>query len=126
MAITVTKIFTFDAAHFLPGHSGKCKDLHGHTYTLEVTVRRKGRATISTGSSEGMVIDFVELEEIVRSHVINRWDHKNINEVEPWRPTAENMAKCAFRVVQNALPSDVVVVKVRLWETPTSYAEVTQ
>ncbi len=127
MRITVTKIFTFDAAHGLPGHEGKCQNMHGHTYKLEVTICRVdyGNPLIEMGSSESMVMDFADLKEVVQSYVIDRWDHKCINDVEEWRPTAENMAKYAFWAISNALPPDVAVTKVRLWETPTSYAEVT-
>jgi len=116
---TVTKILTFDAAHSLPDHQGKCRNLHGHTYTLEVTVRGELE---HSGPATGMVMDFGDLAERVRRVVVEPLDHRYLNEVLDFVPTAEAIALWAFRVLAGeGLP----VVRVRLWETPTSFAEVT-
>ncbi|SDF78552.1 6-carboxytetrahydropterin synthase QueD [Sporolituus thermophilus] len=123
--VRTTKIFTFDAAHFLPGHQGKCANMHGHTYRLEVTVERKAGGVASGGPEDGMVIDFGRLNAIIKEQIIEKLDHKILNECFPFRPTSENMALYIFDYLNTALASDdVKVVRVVLWETPTSYAEV--
>lgn len=121
----VTKNFTFDAAHFLPNHKGKCSNMHGHTYKLEVTVVRENGKLMESGSDEGMVIDFSDLKAIVKAEVIDKVDHKVLNEVFPFRTTAENMAVHIFGVLTDKLqPFGVKVEKIKLWETPDSCAEV--
>jgi len=125
MVIKVTKSFTFDAAHFLPNHKGKCANMHGHTYRLEVTVVRKNGKLMNDGSDEGMVVDFYDLKAIVTTEVIDKMDHKVLNEVLPFRTTAENMAAHIFGVLTDKLLANgVVVEKIKLWETPDSYVEV--
>ena len=62
------KIFTFDAAHFLPDYPGKCADMHGHTYKLDVVISRSDGGIISWGSSDGMVLDFSEFTKIVKKN----------------------------------------------------------
>ncbi len=125
MVIKVTKSFTFDAAHFLPNHKGKCASMHGHTYRLEVTVVRENGNLMDVGSDEGMVVDFYDLKAIVTTEVIDKMDHKVLNEVLPFRTTAENMAAHIFSVLTDKLQSSgVLVEKIKLWETPDSYVEV--
>ena len=125
MVIKVTKSFTFDAAHFLPNHKGKCASMHGHTYRLEVTVVRENGKLMNEGSDEGMVVDFYDLKAIVTTEVIDKMDHKVLNEVLPFRTTAENMAAHIFGVLTDKLQSSgVIVEKIKLWETPDSYVEV--
>ena len=124
-AISVTKIFKFDAAHFLPEHSGKCAGLHGHTYRLEVTAARKDGGLVSGGSSAGMVLDFGDLKAIVQREIIEKVDHKMLNDIFPFRTTAENMVVYFHEVLEQQLvPLGVEVLKLRLWETQTSFAEV--
>ena len=125
MVIKVTKSFTFDAAHFLPNHKGKCAAMHGHTYRLEVTVFRDNKKLTLDGSDEGMVMDFYDLKAIVMAEVIDKMDHKVLNEVLPFRTTAENMAAHIFSVLTDKLQSSgVIVEKIKLWETTDSYVEV--
>lgn len=125
MVIKLTKSFNFDSAHFLPNHKGKCSSMHGHTYRLEVTVIREEGKLIDIGSDEGMVIDFADLKEIVKDEVLDKMDHKVLNEVFSFRTTAENMAAHIFDVLTERLHSvGVRVDKIRLWETPDSYVEV--
>ena len=122
--IKTTKSFTFDAAHFLPNHKGKCANMHGHTYRLDVTVIRDNGKLCNDGSDEGMVIDFADLKAIVKAEVIDRMDHKVLNEVLPFRTTAENMVTYIFEVLTDKLQSmGVIVERIKLWETPDSYAE---
>ena len=124
-AISVTKIFKFDAAHFLREHSGKCAELHGHTYRLEVTVARKDGGLVADGSSADMVLDFGDLKAIVQREIIEKVDHKMLNDIFPFRTTAENMVVYFHEVLEQQLvPLGVEVLKLRLWETQTSFAEV--
>lgn len=125
VVIKVTKSFTFDAAHFLPNHKGKCATMHGHTYRLEVTVVRENGKLMTDGSDEGMVVDFYDLKTIVTTEIIDKLDHKVLNEVLPFRTTAENMAVHIFGVLTDKLQSSgVLVEKIKLWETTDSYVEV--
>ena len=123
--ISVTKIFKFDAAHFLPEHKGKCADIHGHTYRLEVTVARTDCDVVASGSSAGMVLDFGDLKEIVQREIIEKVDHKMLNDVLPFRKTAENMVVYFYEVLEQQLALlGVEVLKLKVWETQTPYAEV--
>jgi len=106
----ITKIFTFDSSHMLDGHDGKCQNLHGHTYKLEITVSDD---PIRGGAKDGMVMDFTDLKAIVKQHITDPFDHAFIYHggngrecqiaalLEGWnmktlclpcRTTAENMA----------------------------------
>ena len=116
MTIEITKIFTFESAHQLPGHSGKCAQLHGHSYKLEVSV---AGPLIADGSAEGMVMDFADVSAIVNREVIEKWDHRFLNDILPFRTTAENLAVEIHRLLTLAgLP----VSRICLWETAKSYA----
>jgi len=68
----ITKIFTFDSSHMLDGHDGKCQNLHGHTYKLEITV---SAPVIQGGAKDGMVMDFTDLKAIVKQHITDPFDH---------------------------------------------------
>ena len=117
MNLSITKQFRFEAAHSLPNHLGKCRNLHGHSYLIEVTV--SGPAAAS-GPSEGMVMDFGDLSKVVEAEIISKWDHQFLNDILPFATTAENLAAECFRRLEAAkLP----VSRVRLWETAKSYAE---
>jgi 6-pyruvoyltetrahydropterin/6-carboxytetrahydropterin synthase len=109
----VTKIFTFDAAHFLPKYEGKCKNLHGHRWTLEVTI--KGFVNRDTG----MVMDFSQIKKNVEP-LINRLDHHLINDTLE-NPTAEELVKFFWRELRPAFGTKLYRIKV--WESPDSYAE---
>ena len=119
MRTTVTKILTFDAAHSLPTHPGLCRNVHGHTYTLEVTVEGQ---LADGGPTDQMVMDFGDLRRRVAELVVNHLDHRYLNELFDFAPTAEALAAWSMRTL---LEAGLPVIKVRLWETPTSYAEVT-
>lgn len=127
MVVTATKRFTFDACHFLPGHKGKCANMHGHTYKLEVTIMREGGKVqpADSGSDAGMVMDFSDLKKLVNEAVIERFDHHNLNDVLTYRPTAENMAEDILVTLNNMMANlPVEVIMVKLWETGDSYVEV--
>lgn len=90
--IEIVKRFSFDAAHFLPNHKGKCKGVHGHHWVLEVGV--KGYVNKDTG----MVVDFADIKEAVQGRIINELDHKFLNEIKlnsfpSNQPTSENIIK---------------------------------
>lgn len=119
MRTSITKILTFAAAHSLPGHPGRCRELHGHTYTLEVTVAGKIQ---DEGPAAGMVMDFAELERQVREVVVEQLDHTYLNQVLDVAPTVESVGVWIFQRLREA---GIPVWRVRLWESPTSYAEIT-
>jgi len=121
--VQVTKVFRFDAAHFLKKEGvpepvfGKCSQLHGHTWTLYVTV--EGAADPNTG----MVIDFRELAKIVKESVVDVLDHKLLNDLIEL-PTCENIIVWISKQLCGAFPSGVVLRRLTLYETPDSYASV--
>lgn len=135
----VVKTFSFDIAHMLDGHDGKCKNLHGHTYRLEVEI---SGPLIQEGPKEGMVLDFSDLKQAVKQWVVDPMDHAFLyhrhNEreaalaqmLQSWqmktyalecRTTAEAISQHIFHCLreQGGLP----ISRIRLWETPTSYSE---
>lgn len=123
--VLVSKEFTFDSAHHLHEYEGKCTQLHGHTYKLQVVMMGKP-------DYRGLVIDFSEIKRIVRERVIDRLDHQYLNEVlPPMNTTAENMVVWMYEqihagLVEERLYPNVKLEEVKLWETPTSYAAVTR
>lgn len=122
--VSVTKIFSFDSAHRLDDYIGKCANLHGHTYKLEVTF--KGRT-----DERGIVVDFGDIKSIVNEQIIGKYDHRFLNDLMPFNTTAENMVVHFFELVDNHLKgiedgNEAVLMRMRLWETPTCYAEVTR
>ena len=134
MITTVTKEVTFDAAHRLSFHKGKCYNVHGHTYKLCLTLACEDL-------KDSMVLDFYEIKKIL-NEIVERFDHatmlyegdkKNLKLFDtmnklglrvlllPYEPTVENMARHFMKLFQSqGLP----VIKVTMFETPTSYAEV--
>jgi 6-pyruvoyltetrahydropterin/6-carboxytetrahydropterin synthase len=119
---TICKAFTFDAAHQLPNHDGKCRFLHGHTYRVELELHAPVREP-DGHSDEGMVVDFAEVKRAWKP-LRDRLDHSFLNDVIPgdYRPTtAENIAHFILDRLSNELPAPL---SVRVWETPTSMVEV--
>lgn len=115
MRVNLTKIFTIHAGHSLPWHSGKCKNRHGHTYKLHVTVS-------GTLNENGVVIDFSDIKAIVNSFIVEKLDHQDLDKIYP-NPTAELMAIDIFQKL------NVAFVKTRLeqidlYETETCKATV--
>lgn len=111
------KTFKIDAAHFLPNHEGKCKNTHGHTWT--VTVEVSGPLQ-KEGPACGMVMDLKDLSEIVHL-VLDRLDHKLINSIVE-NPTCENLAFWLQEQIQNGLPRGVDVNMVTVQEGDGGYA----
>jgi len=117
---TITKIFHFEAAHYLPDHQGKCRNTHGHSYKLEVTV--EGNIKLE-GAESGMVMDFGRLKEIVNKEIVSLVDHTMLN-ASVWKtflpPTAENL--CNFFAAK-LLSYELPIIHIRLWETVDSHAD---
>lgn len=121
--LTVTKQFKFDAAHQLPYYEGACRNLHGHTYHLDITVT--GDVIQNPKHKNcGMIIDFKDLEKIVWEKVVKRYDHRYLNYYFP-NPTAELMAERIGDKIAKELPEGVHLVCIRLWEGDESYVEYT-
>lgn len=115
--VEVTKEFTFDSCHQLLAYDGPCERLHGHTYKLQVTVK-------GTPDYRGMVLDFKDLKNDVKKLLIDPLDHYNLNDKLNFNTTAENMVVYFYDFLSHKLQRlGVKVCCVRLWETPTSYAE---
>lgn len=139
--IRVTKRFNFEMAHALLAYNGVCKNVHGHTYELEVTLI--GEPKNDPGHPEdGMVMDFGQLKSIVKSKIIQFFDHALvINSITPapqkealaltterltvldFQPTSENLVTYFAGILQQALPLNVSLFSLRLYETKTSFAE---
>ena len=117
----VCKTFRFDAAHYLPNYEGKCKNLHGHSWTLEVEV--SSDELIRFGSGAGMVVDFAKLKDVVNREVIDRLDHTLLNDTVE-NPTCENLLEWIWKALWSIHEGGVVLERLRLYETPDSYAEV--
>ena len=138
MIIRVTKEFDFETAHALDGYNGKCKNIHGHSYHLTVTVKGK---VIDNPSDpkDGMVIDFKDLKAIIKNEIEPIFDHrlllrddsrfKGIEKLNdgvryvPYQPTCENMLTEIVDIFKQFLPQEIILCKVSLRETATSYSE---
>jgi 6-pyruvoyltetrahydropterin/6-carboxytetrahydropterin synthase len=105
--VRVRRSFDFDAAHRLPNHPGPCRELHGHRYTLAVTLDRP------VDPASGMVVDFAELKHAVRERVLRRLDHRYLNDMID-NPTAERIAEWIWRELAPGLPG---LVEIELHET---------
>lgn len=140
--IRLTKEFTFEAAHSLEGYDGLCREIHGHSYRLFVTV--KGEPESNEASPKlGMVMDFGILKRIVNEQIVERLDHSFIMRrtaeaeevadvlsyrfskvvMTDYQPTCENMLADFAERLLGALPEDIELYSLRLHETATSYAE---
>lgn len=139
--VRLTKTFTFEAAHALLNYAGKCRNIHGHSYKLEVTVI--GTPRQEKGHPEdGLVMDFGDLKKIVNANVVDEFDHTLImkNEYDSeltdqlsanfermlyvdYQPTCENMINDMASRISSALPQGVALHHLILHETATSYAE---
>jgi 6-pyruvoyltetrahydropterin/6-carboxytetrahydropterin synthase len=106
----------FDAAHRIIGHNGKCKNLHGHTWKVEVFVLGKKPDKI------GIVVDYGILKQRL-NEIIEKLDHTYLNDSkEIGNPTSENIAKYVFENLR-ILPENVKLEKIRVWESRRSWCE---
>lgn len=127
-------------AHALEGHDGKCRNIHGHSYKLSVTLI--GQPIEDSSSPKfGMVMDFADLKTIINAEIIDKLDHglmlfekseflKIFDSMQfqqlilvPYNPTCENMVIDFAKKIKSKLPNDVALHNLRLQETKTSYAE---
>lgn len=116
MYFWVTKIVTFDAAHYLEFHKGKCQNLHGHTWRLEVSV-------LAPADDYGITIDFSELK-IELEKIISEFDHKLLND-KVKNPTAENLVLyISEKLKENDFFSEYSKFKLVLWESASSCVSV--
>ena len=118
----ITKEFEFEAAHHLLNYEGACAKVHGHSYKLQVTVSGEVYTSGLLQATDHMVIDFKELKKIVEEKIIRTHDHADLNELYA-NPTAEYMVVSMYSEIYDALPKDVRIESVKLWETSTSFAE---
>lgn len=140
--IRITKQFSFETGHALFGYDGKCRNVHGHSYKLSVTVigspiEEKGAVKL------GMVIDFSDLKKIVKEEVVDVFDHatvfnKNTPHIElakeltnrghavilaDYQPTSENMVLDFAEKIKARLPKNITLFSLKLQETDSSFAE---
>ena len=140
--IRITKQFSFETGHALYGYDGKCKNVHGHSYKLNVTVIGTP-ITDANNVKFGMVIDFGDLKKIVKSEIVDKFDHatvfnKNTPHIElakelesrdhsvilvDYQPTSENMVIDFAEKIQKNLPEHIQLHSLKLQETDSSFAE---
>ena len=140
--IRITKQFSFETGHALYGYDGKCRNVHGHSYKLSVTVSGKP-ITDNTNVKFGMVIDFGDLKKIVKQEIVDLFDHatvfnKNTPHVElakelidrghhvllvDYQPTSEMMVIDFAKKIKASLPKNIKLHSIKLQETDTSFAE---
>lgn len=145
--ITITRKLEFDAGHRIPDHKSQCRNLHGHRYTLEITL--VGQVIEEEGSSDnGMIMDFSDVKALAKAHLVDVWDHAFLvyakdNAVRSFLstipdhktvvidkiPTVENLASTAFdtlrTVYQDRYGTGLRLQKLVLHETPNCWAEIT-
>jgi 6-pyruvoyltetrahydropterin/6-carboxytetrahydropterin synthase len=141
----ITRRLEFDAGHRIPNHNSQCRHLHGHRYTIEITL--SGDVITQEGVSEqGMVMDFSDVKRIAKEYVVDAWDHaflvyrgdtvvlEFLNSLPGHKtvvmeviPTAENLARIAFDLLKNAYQeiygNHLKLERVRLYETPNNWAD---
>ena len=114
----VTVEETFAAGHALRGYRGKCENVHGHNYRVQLTIEGPQLDPI------GMLVDFVEVKRLIHG-VVDRLDHRFINDLPPFdvvNPSAENLAKYFYDEISAGLASPVRLGQVKIWETDITSA----
>ncbi|KGL59180.1 6-pyruvoyltetrahydropterin/6-carboxytetrahydropterin synthase [Polaribacter sp. Hel1_33_78] len=140
--IRITKQFNFETGHALYGYDGKCKNVHGHSYKLSVTVSGEPIKD-NTHVKFGMVIDFSDLKKIVNEEIVDVFDHATVfNQNTPhielakelqardhhvilvdYQPTSEMMVIDFAEKIKDRLPNNIKLHSIKLQETDTSFAE---
>ncbi|MCU0457421.1 MAG: 6-carboxytetrahydropterin synthase [Bacteroidales bacterium] len=139
--IRVTREFSFEMAHVLGNYDGPCRNVHGHSYRLFVTLSGVP-ADDAENPKNGMVIDFTDLKDIVMEKIINRFDHSAVissdfdrekrkmmestfgnTVVVDYQPTCENLVADFAVILKKELPAGISLHSLRLYETAKSYAE---
>ena len=145
--ITITRKLEFDAGHRIPDHKSQCRNLHGHRYTLEITL--VGEVIEEEGSSDnGMIMDFSDVKALAKAHLVDVWDHAFLVYAKDTAvrtflasildhktvvidkiPTVENLARTAFdtlrTVYHDRYGTGLRLQKLVLHETPNCWAEIT-
>lgn len=144
--LTITRRLEFDAGHRIPDHSSQCRNLHGHRYTLEITLT--GQVVEHDGQPDnGMIMDFSDVKALAKENLVDLWDHAFLvyekdNKVREFLqslpghktvvlnrvPTVENLAKIAFDmlkpVYRDRFATGLSLSKIKLFETPNCWAEI--
>ena len=144
----ITRRLEFDAGHRIPDHASQCRHLHGHRYVIEITL--SGDVIDRAGNpANGMVMDFGEIKQIAKRHVVDAWDHaflayRHDRAIVDFLaslpdhktvlldavPTAENLALIAFRLLdahyQDTFGNHLRLEQIRLFETPNCWADATR
>lgn len=132
--LSVTKIFRFEAAHAISGYHGACREIHGHSYELHVTL------TANHLNEQDMLVDFKDIKRMVEAGVIKELDHalllkhnqinlsatQNLVSKICWlegEPTVEYLLQYIHQKIQDLFTGDIHLLRLRLYETNTSYAE---
>ncbi|CAN5382764.1 6-carboxytetrahydropterin synthase QueD [soil metagenome] len=145
--LTITRKLEFDAGHRIPDHKSQCRNLHGHRYTLEITLI--GAVIEEEGSSDnGMIMDFSDVKALAKQHLVDVWDHaflayekdhvvrEFLDSIPDHKtviidriPTVENLAQTAFNILNAAYKdrygTGLRLHKLVLHETPNCWAEIT-
>jgi 6-pyruvoyltetrahydropterin/6-carboxytetrahydropterin synthase len=111
----LVKTFKFDSAHKLNNYIGPCQNLHGHSWVLKVSL--DGQIDPATD----MLVDFKEVKRIVQENVIDKLDHKYLNEVLDFNPTAENLTKYIWSLLVDKFPNNIKLQRIKLAETEGNY-----
>ena len=144
--ITITRKLEFDAGHRIPDHNSQCRNLHGHRYTLEITLI--GQVVDHDGQADnGMIMDFSDVKALAKENLVEVWDHaflvyeKDVKVKEFLQslpdhktvvltlvPTVENLARIAFDILktvyQDRYATGLSLSKIKLFETPNCWAEI--
>jgi 6-pyruvoyltetrahydropterin/6-carboxytetrahydropterin synthase len=144
--LTITRKLEFDAGHRIPDHNSQCRNLHGHRYTLQITLT--GEVVQQDGESDnGMIMDFSDIKSLAKEYLVDLWDHafivyekdtavKQFLESMPNHktvvidrvPTVENLAQLAFNILKSVYHDRygrvLELTKVTLYETPNCWAEI--
>lgn len=141
----ITRKLEFDAGHRIPDHASQCRHLHGHRYTLEITLSGE-IIRVDGDPANGMVMDFADIKAIAQTHIVSLWDHAFLvyrgdrvvadflasmpdhkTVVLDVIPTAENLAETAFRILEpryrDVYGNQLRLERVRLYETPNCWAD---
>jgi 6-pyruvoyltetrahydropterin/6-carboxytetrahydropterin synthase len=139
--IRITKEFTFEASHILKDYDGLCRNIHGHSYKLIVTI--SGTPIDDPASTKnGMVMDFGDLKKIVKEEIVDKYDHSLVANIAeplgkrqcmqksterliftPFQPTCENLVAEFAAIISARLPKEITLKVLRLYETANSFAE---
>ena len=137
--IRLTKEFSFDAAHALVDYDGKCRHIHGHSYRLLITIQGAPNDNLDDPKN-GMVMDFGLIKTLVNQKIIDTYDHALLLRFDaplaaalqeayqnvislPFQPTCEQLCLHFADLLKQAFPPAFRLFSIRLYETPTSYAE---